>query len=249
MIEGFANGRSYDPETVYLVTVNNYILGNDQCGLRRFSTEDALWAQMTDDAGGTIQDSIREYITDRCADGGTITPEDFSWNWYITWSADPADLPPYEGTVSAVFAKTPLDGRRYVIYHEAQECTLTDRPNSGGFSTTGIPCYGSSLVEPLPEDAQVFTVHPEGEDMLTLTDARGQYLNCSAGGGLSLTEEKAENNQSLWQLVPVNGGYHLKPAGAEKNLALQFYGGKISTYRPDLTEAFLFNFYEVAEGT
>ena len=91
VIRGFSNGRPFEPDAVYLVAVNNYVLGNDGCGLRIFSKDDALWAQKEDDAGSNIRDIIREYITGLCENGGTITPDMFDWEWDISTSADPSE--------------------------------------------------------------------------------------------------------------------------------------------------------------
>ena len=62
VIDGFADGRAYEPDAVYLVAVNNYILGNERCGLRAWTAEDALWSQLEDGREATVQDIIREYI-------------------------------------------------------------------------------------------------------------------------------------------------------------------------------------------
>ncbi|MCR5160327.1 MAG: 5'-nucleotidase C-terminal domain-containing protein [Lachnospiraceae bacterium] len=44
--EGFSNGRAFDENRLFLVVVNNYILGNERCGLREYGEEDAIWSQL-----------------------------------------------------------------------------------------------------------------------------------------------------------------------------------------------------------
>ena len=62
IIHGFSNGRKFKDNKVYLVAVNNYLLGNEGCGLRKFSSKDAIWSQTEDDNGSTVQDIIENYI-------------------------------------------------------------------------------------------------------------------------------------------------------------------------------------------
>ena len=247
-IEGFSNGRAFDPDAVYLVAVNNFILNNAHCGLRAFSEEDALWSQTADDAGGTVQDLIQEYITDQCADGGSVTRSAIGWHWEIVYSADPAALPPYDGPAAASLAPVPLEGHRYVLYQESSGCSMTGRQDGDGLAAAGIPAWGNQLVETLPGDVLVFCAHPQGEDTLLLTDPQGRYLTCGRNGGLRLTEEAEENDLSLWQLIPAEGGYYLKSAGAQNDQMLEYYGGKINTYRMNAGGQYLFNFYEVNDA-
>ena len=246
-IDSFANGRPFDPDMIYLVAVNNYLLGNERCGLRYYSNDDALWSQLKDSRGGTIQDIIQEYITRETEKRGGVSPEAFNWNWSIGYFGDPSALPPFEGQVVAKRVDAPVDGRRYVIYHEAQGCTLTDHANSGGFDITEIGAYGDTLVDAIPENALIFTAHVVNDNELMLSDDRGQYLTCGASGGLSLMDKPASDDLSLWQLIPAEGGYHLKSAGARNDQALQYYGGRITTYFLNSSGLFLFNFYEVAD--
>ena len=64
-------------------------------------------------------------------------------------------------------------------------------------------------------------------------------------GGLSLTDAPGDGLLSLWQLIEADGGYYIKSAGPGNNQALQYYGGRIMTYRFNPSSMFLFNFYEV----
>ena len=245
LIDGFANGRPFDPDRTYLVTVISYILGNADCGLRKWSINDALWSQQSDD-GGFIQDCIQEYIAGQTERYGSITPDMMNWKWSVTWSENPAALPPYDGPAAASLAEAPRDGHRYVLYHEAQQSTVTDQTDSSSsLITAEIPAHGNDLTGSLPDNALVFTAHLTGEDTLMLTDQYGRYLTCIEKGGLSLTDEAAEGNLSDWQLIPAEPGYYVKSVGAENEQALEYYNQRIMTYTLGSGEWYLFNFYEV----
>ena len=245
VIDGFSNGRPFDPDKVYLIAVNSYILGNSKCGLRDFSENDTLWSQVSDDAGAVIQDLIQEYVITHCEDSGSLTPDAIQWQWYVTYSADPAALPPYNGPTAAHLAEAPQNGHQYIIYQEAQGCTLTAQPDSGGFTALELPSHGNDLTGALPEEAQVFTAEMHGEDTLFLVDSEGRYLSCGESGGLFLTDEAAENDLSLWHILPANGGYYLQSADSSVNQALQYYGGRFTTYTLSYNNTFLINFYDV----
>ena len=244
-VDSFASGRSFNPGAIYLVAVNNYILGNNGCGLRIFSEDDALWSQTNDDAGGSIQDIIQEFIIGVCEKAGSVTADVITWRWGLTYSEASSDLKPYHGPVSASLASAPQDGHRYIIYHEGEGCTMTALPDGGGLLPVAIPSHGNNLVGALPEEALIFTVHMLSKDTLMLTDMQGRFLTCGKSGGLSLTEEAAENDLSFWQITQTECGYYLKSAGAENDQALEWYGGKILTYRHSSDSYYLFNFYEV----
>ena len=91
-ITGFSNGRAFDEDLVYLVAVNNYLLGNAHCGLRDFSADDSVWSQVADTEEEAIQDIITEYIRQQTAENGAVTPEEFAWRWEIVCSADISGL-------------------------------------------------------------------------------------------------------------------------------------------------------------
>ena len=94
-IAGFHNGRDSDEDEVYLVAVNNYILGNERCGLRDYSADDAIWSQQSDAGGESIQDIITEYIRQRTLENGAVTPEDFNWHWQIVYGAGAGEQPAF----------------------------------------------------------------------------------------------------------------------------------------------------------
>ena len=176
VISGFHNGRDFDEDGVYLVVVNNYFLGNDRCGLRNYSADDAVWSQLTDAAGEAIQDIITDYIRQRTSENGAVTPADFDWHWQIVCRTETGELPAFDGIVGAKLAALPENGNRYVIYNEAQGCMLTARPTDGGLGAAACPAAGAVLPAPLPENAVVFTAHAMADGSYQFTDAGGNYL-------------------------------------------------------------------------
>lgn len=243
-IKDFANGRTFDRDSLYLVAVNNYLLGNERCGLRAFSADDALWSQLEDSGSMTIQDSVADYIRKETEEKGALTPDAFTWYWKIVYSADPAALPAYEGTKVAALAGKPEDGHTYVLYNESQGCALTARESNGGLDDTKIKAYGEFLVDTLPENALLLTAHVDAEGRISLSDADGRYLTCGSGGGLKLTEGPAEDDLSLWRLEEAYGGWNILSVGARNNQALEFYSDRFTTYVQGTSGLYVFNFYE-----
>lgn len=248
VIDGFADGRAYEPDALYLVAVNNYILGNERCGLRAWTAEDALWSQLEDDREATVQDIIREYIVGETERAGDVSPEAFNWSWSLVYEGDQAALTA-ENEAAAVLADAPEDGRCYALYQEAQGCALTSRADgSGGYETTPIASRGDALVDEIPQDTLIITAHVQDGGKVMLSDERGRYLTAGSGGGLSLTDGPADNGLSVWLLIPAEGGYYLKSEAARNNQALEYRDGRIKTYWLSATGMNLFNFYEVADG-
>ena len=245
VIDGFANGRPFRPDTRYLVAVNNFILGNEHCGLRSFSREDALWSQMEAGNEGSIQDIVKDYIAQETERVGGLSPEAFNWTWSVIYSEDPAAMSAYDGRTVAVLVDRPQDGHVYVLYNEAQGCTLADQSSSASMDVTEIASYGDALVEALPDDALIFVAHEAEQGLLMLTDQDGRYLTCGDSGGLSLTDAPGDGLLSLWQLIEADGGYYIESADAGNNRALLYYGGRITTHWLNPSGLFLFNFYEV----
>jgi hypothetical protein len=243
-IKDFANGRTFDRDALYLVAVNNYLLGNERCGLRAFSADDALWSQLEDGGSMTIQDSVAAYIRRETEEKGTLTPDAFTWYWKIVYSADPAALPAYEGEKVASLAQKPEDGHTYVLYNESQGCALTARESNGGLDDTKIKAYGEFLVDTLPENALLLTAHVDTEGRLSLSDSEGRYLSCASGGGLKLVNGPAEDNLSLWQLEEAYGGWIIVNVGTRDKQALEFYSDRFTTYVQGTSGLYIFNFYE-----
>ena len=243
-IKDFANGRAFDRDALYLVAVNNYLLGNERCGLRAFSADDALWSQLEDGGSMTIQDSIAAYIRKETEEKGALTPDAFTWYWKIVYSADPSALPAYEGTKVASLAQKPEDGHTYVLYNESQGCALTARESNGGLDDTKINAYGEFLVDTLPENALLLTAHVDAEGRFSFSNPEGRYLSCVSGGGLKLTEDLAEDDLSLWQLEEAYGGWIIVNVGARDKQALEFYSDRFTTYVQGTSGLYIFNFYE-----
>jgi hypothetical protein len=154
-------------------------------------------------------------------------------------------MPAYDGRTVAVLVDRPQDGHVYVLYNEGQGCTLADHSNGASMDVTEIASYGDALVDVLPDDALIFAALEVEEGLLMFTDQDGRYLTCGESGGLSLTDAPGDGLLSLWQLIEADGGYYIKSAGAGNNQALQYFGGRITTYRLNPSGLVLFNFYEV----
>ena len=245
VVEGLENGRPFDAGKTYLVAVISYILGNNDCGLRKWSNVDALWSQVADDAGGAIQDCIQEFITEKTEKNGSVTADMMGWEWSVAWLGDLASQLSHTSPVSATLADVPKDGRRYVLYCEAQGCGATfEADESGSLIPAELEACGNDLVGTLPDEV-VFTVHMVGEDTITLSDEDGQYLTCGVDGGLSLTDEATGDDRSVWQLIEAKPGYHIQSVGATGGQSIEYDNGKITTHALGRSDMYLFNFYEV----
>ncbi len=245
-IAGFSNGRPFDEDRVYLVAVNNYLLGNKQCGLRDYHMEDAVWTQSEDADGGTIQDAVAEYIARRTAENGGVIPEqDFPWHWGMEYFADPKELPARDGIPGAVLEEKPEEGHAYVICHEAQGSILTARDTGEGLEAAVWPPYGGALPAPLPEGALVFTAYRGGDDSFRFREKGGKWLVAGTGGRLALQEEPENESLSCWRLEDAYGGWYVINTGTGGRQALQYYEGYFKTYPLNRSAPYIFNFYEV----
>ena len=251
-IRGFSNGREFEDDALYLAAVNSYMLGNEHGGLRDFGEGDVIWSQMEEEGGGIIQDIIVEYIQEKCEADGAITPDAFTWQWDIQYSADPNALPPYEGEIAARYARAPEEGRRYVIYSESECRTIAGSTDSGGLGSVYCESYGEVLTAPLSERALVFTVQDAVDGTVFLSTPDGRWLSCDERGNLRLAEEKKDGGLSQWILEAANGGYNIVNAAAENSagqkLAVEYYNGRIMLFRLSEAGAFIFDFYEVEDG-
>ena len=244
-IRGFANGRPFEEDALYLVTVNNYTLGNERCGLRSWTAEDTLWSQAEEGGDKNIQDAIADYVRHETEEKGALTPDAFNWEWKITYSADPAALPAYTGRIAAWLVSRPADGQSVVIYNEADGCVMTGRTSGRGLGRANVGAYGNALVDYLPEEALVLTARVDAEGRYAFTAPDGRYLS-AVSGGLWLTDGPAERNRSLWTLRRAEGGWNILSAGDDSQ-AVELYSGVFTTYRPENTSAYLFNFYAPKE--
>ena len=242
-IEGFSNGRPFEEDTLYLASVNNYILGNSSCGMRSFSEKDAIWSQADDENGGTIHDMIAEYVRERCAAQGELTPDSFNWHWSVICPEDPDAPSSSDLEAAATLADQPEDGHTYVLYHEASGTALTDKVKGTGLKGAEIEAYENILLAPLPENTLVFTARVNDDGTFLLSDAQGRYLS-AIYGGVKLTKSPSKNDLSLWKSVPGRGGMNLINMGLKDNKALQYYSQSYITFSVSRSSPFIFNFYE-----
>ena len=245
VIDGFSNGRPFEEDRLYVAAVNNYLLGNERCGLRYWTDDNCIWSQLDDGSSETIQNILADYIRRQCEENGSLTPDTFTWRWDISYSADPADLPPWDGDIAASYVPAPKVGKEYVLFHEAQSYVLTARPSNGGLAAVSCGAWGETLTAPLPDEAEIFTVLDGDDGALCLADRQGLYLTGIENGGLSLTDERDPDGFSDWTLQAVDGGYLLVNNGSGQ--ALEYYSGRFTTYQPAVSGLYIFNFYEMAD--
>ncbi len=244
VIEGFSNGRSFEENSVYLVSVNNFLLGNEHCGLRAFTEEDALWKQ---DEEENAQDLIALYIDERCVQNGALTTAPFDWHWAMEYTADPAEQTLVDGKIAARLADKPEDGHTYVICYEAERTTMGRKTVNNGFDAVPCELRGNNLAAPLHPDAQRFTAYLQEDEGVVLVNAEGLYLTCTPGKSLELTEKMAGDGGSIWKLMPENGGYVVVcfRESVYDAAILEVYANHIQTYHYLDHVHQVFNFYEV----
>ena len=144
------------------------------------------------------------------------------------------------------------DGRQYAIYFNDENLTVSDQAKSGGLDGVTNTVSGDFLMLPAAEHTLLVFANIDEGDRIDFVTADGKHLTSNpTGNGVKLTDELAENDCSLWTLVPVEGGFHVMNVGANYNgnynQALEYYSGKFTTYGVSNTGAYLFNFYELAE--
>lgn len=73
-ISEFANGKKFDPNATYLMSINNYHLGNSSnFVLGKLSKNEYVYNQITDDGQGyTILDMLIEYTKDKTGENGAV---------------------------------------------------------------------------------------------------------------------------------------------------------------------------------
>lgn len=250
-IEGFSNGRPFVDDGIYLVAVNNYMLGNSQGGLAEYGVQDAIWSQEGSDVD-TVQGCLAEYVSQRTAAEGSLTTNPFDWHWSVEYTVDPSELPRYTGEVAARLVETPEEGHRYVIYQESEGRTLTARPKESGLDAVPCAAHGDVLAAPLDADVQVFTVRSYEDGAIAILNADGLYLTSSGKNDLFLAEEMDPDGGSLWLLERTDGGWNIVSSTDSTStggkLAMQVYRDKVVTYSIANSSVYLFNFYELAEG-
>ena len=239
VIEGFANGRSFDPDMTYLAAVSDYVLGNERCGLRGFSADDAIWRQ-TDESGEVIQNLIAEYIILQ----GHVTPAEFNWTWKNTFSGSLEDTALPE-KVAVALVSVPKDGQRVVIFSEAEQCVITGQQISGFLEAEAWGAQGRTLKSPRPDAALVFTVQAMENRMFRFRDPEGRWLVLTANG-ITLSAEPEREELTWWTLEPAYGGWNIVNAEM-KNRAMEVRYGLAAASQRGEGDAFIFNFYELEQ--
>lgn len=145
------------------------------------------------------------------------------------------------------------NGRKYVIYYDAEELCVGAEDVGGGLGSTKNTVSGDFMLLPLAENTLVVTANIDEAGQIDFVSEDGRHLTSNlAGNGVQLTEAPDENECSLWTLVAVNGGWHVMNVGANyqgnHNQAFEYYNSKFTTYGVKDTEAYLFNFYELVEA-
>lgn len=244
IIHGFSNGRKFKDNKVYLVAVNNYLLGNEGCGLRKFSSKDAIWSQTEDDNGSTVQDIIENYIRKCTSKYGGVSTDLFKWKWEIIYSADPSEKVKYDGEVFAEYCEKLQDGHKYIIYHDATGLTLTNESINSSLGSVSVNANGEYLVDKKPDEAIVLTAIYNKDGYVSFKDEKENYLACAQNGSLSFVSD-ANKDSIWWKIDKTTDGNYIISAGNDNNLALQVYLGKFMTYQLYNSGYFVFNFYEV----
>ncbi len=238
-IEGFANGRSFDPDKTYLAAVSDYVLGNERCGLRNFSVDDAVWRQ-TEERGESIQNLISAYIILH----GRVTPAEFNWTWKNIFSGSPENTALPEEETAAKLVSRLKDGQRVAIYSEAEQCAVTGRQAGSLLETVAWEAQGPALKSPRPDTAIVFTVQADGNGMYRFRDPEGRWL-VPVADGITLSAEPESTEITWWTTEPAYGGWYIVNAGM-KNRALEAGYGLVSASERGERDSCVFNFYESA---
>ena len=254
IIEGFSNGRAFDPDKTYLVGVNNYHLGNTGCGFGAYSTADALWSQTDDLGGGVVQDLIMEYLTDMTAEKGGVDPATFNWSWKLDYTGDVNAPQTLSGDIIAKEVSEIHDGDQIMIYSPSEGVVMGLEPAEntarlGGVAATAVNQYIGTNAP-----AAIFTVEIVDENAaegatFALKTASGNYLTSGAtGNSLGYAAELTE--LGTWYLEEAEGGFHIRNVGAayngNHNQAIEWYSG-FTTYGVQSTAAFLLNLYTPVE--
>ena len=158
----------------------------------------------------------------------------------------------YRLTDTARRASELTDGGKYVIYFDEEGLCVADTAESGGLGSVKNTVSGEFMMLPAAEHSLIVTARIDGEGRIDFVTEDGRHLSSKpAGNGLELTAEAAEGELSLWTLIPVEGGFHVMNVGASyngnHNQALEYYGGKFTTYGVKDSGAYLFNFYRLGE--
>ncbi len=254
IIDGFANGRAFELDKVYLVGVNNYHLGNVGCGFGAFSTDDAIWSQTDDMGGGVVQDLIMEYLTDMTKENGGVDPATFNWTWKLDYTGDPDEPQGLSGSIIGKEVTELHDGQRIMIYCNSEGVVMSSEPAANAARLDGVPATVSGEYLGTNDPALFLTVveiptpgaGPEVPMNYAFMTDSGNYLTSGATGN-SLGFSAELTDLGMWYLDEVDGGFHVMNVGAayngNHNQALEWYTG-FTTYGVQNTAIYVFNFYE-----
>lgn len=252
LVEGFSNGRTFDPEKTYLVVVNNYHLGNTGCGFGKYSPADAVWSQTDDTGGGTVQDLLMAYFTEITAEKGGVDPADFNWHWKLDYSGDLHEEQPLTGSILAKKVSELHDGQRILIFYPLEGLVVGTEPAEKPERLSGVPATVSGELLGTDAPAAVFTVEEvstgDGEEAYYAFRAEEGYLT-SGDAGNSLSFSDTLTGPGLWYPEEVDGGFHIRNKAAsydgKNDQALQWYSG-FTTYGVKSTPEYLFELYELS---
>lgn len=243
IISGFSNGKTFDDNSTYNVAVITYLVGNENCGLRKFSEDDLIWGMNGDGDEGSVQELIIKYIKGLKAQGKSITPEMSDWKWSIEYTGDKENLDLPEGETAAVYSAELSDRHSYVMRQESEGCALTSGDEEGSIVPADCPASGNTIAAPLPEKALILTAHDEGDGRWSFTDQDGKYLS-RKDSNVVLSDSNDSDKNHIWMPEKKNGGYHLVSI-SDEGKALQLYNGKFMVFGLNTAGGFYYNFYEV----
>jgi 2',3'-cyclic-nucleotide 2'-phosphodiesterase/3'-nucleotidase len=249
VIEGFSNGREFALDKTYVVACNSYHLGNPGCGFGAFTTEDSVWNQNDDLAGGNVQEVLLEYIRDM----GEISTEPFTWTWKLDYSGDPTAPTELMGDLAAekTTAEALNAGDRIVLYYNAEGTVVGLDPAEDDRRLSAVETTSFRDYIAFDMSAAVFTVAiaDGGSGYFSLQSEKGYLTAGETGNSLGFSQDGA-SELALWSLVPAEGGYHIMNVGAayngNHNQALEWYSG-FTTYGVQDNEKYLFSLYKVVE--
>ena len=235
---GFASGRGFREEQVYLAVVNAYCMGNPRGPLRNDSVASAIPCPGKE---RIIRDYLARYIS------GAPDPvlPDFPWRWSVECAGEGEHG---EGETAALYADTPVEGGTYLVFHEATASVLTGESTETGLLFAACRTVPDGISAPLPDTAMPLRVHYTGKNRLTLMDAKGCVLTAREGlERTEMTEMTQAEGAGEWILERVHGGWRIRSAflrrGEKSPWALQVSAGSLQTRPMERNGLFIFNFY------
>ena len=162
-------------------------------------------------------------------------------------SGETSETPQLPKDCLAIYEKSPMDEKNYIIYNDASGFAITLSPTDGGLKGVSIPSESNCLTGNLPEGALYFTIFFDELKNFTLRDQNGNFLVLTTDGELILTNKPVNDRYNFWKMEKANGGWTIINVGDPTGRALQ-YNPATFTFtagKPAKTNDFVFNFYEV----